>query len=229
MAKLLLVEDDRMFAELIRHALREEGHSVDLAADYAEARGAATGGEYDGILLDVTLPDGSGLNLARELRQEGSDTPILMITGNDGPRDVVQGLDAGADDYLTKPLDDEILKARVRALVRRREPKGISTLAFGGIVVDRAMRRATIDGQRVSLAPREFTLLAFLVEHAEHVVARAELLEKVWDLSLDPNSNVIDVHVARLRGKLREHNAQPTLVTVRGTGYVLTLGARADG
>jgi DNA-binding response OmpR family regulator len=91
------------------------------------------------------------------------------------------------------------------------------------------MRRATIDGQRVSLAPREFTLLAFLVEHAEHVVTRAELLEKVWDLSLDPTSNVIDVHVARLRGKLREHEAQPTLVTVRGTGYVLTLGARADG
>jgi DNA-binding response OmpR family regulator len=224
MAKLLVVEDDRMFAELIRHALREEGHLVDVASDCAEARATTSEHAYDGILLDVSLPDGSGLNLARELRQEGSETPILMITGNDGKRDVVQGLDAGADDYLTKPLDDEILKARVRALVRRREPRGIETLSYGGIVIDRAMRRATIDGHRVALAPREFTLLAFLVQHAEQIVTRSELLEKVWDLTLDPGSNVVDVHVARLRGKLREHHAKPKLVTVRGTGYVLTLG-----
>jgi DNA-binding response OmpR family regulator len=224
MARLLVVEDDRMFAELIRRALREDAHVVDVASGLQAARAHALVHEYDGILLDVSLPDGSGLQLARELREKGRPTPILMLTGADTPGDVVRGLDAGADDYVTKPLDLTVLKARVRALVRRTGPRLVETLALGDVVVERGVYRASVNGRRVPLTPKEFALLAYLVQHAERVVTRTELLEKVWDLSFDPGSNVVDVHVAHLRSKLREHGARPRLVTVRGTGFVLTLG-----
>jgi len=225
MSKILVVEDDRMFAELIRRALREEGHVVDMATNAAEGRTHAFVNDYDGILLDVSLPDGSGLQLARELRQEGRATPILILTGNDTPGDVVRGLDAGADDYVTKPLDLDVLKARVRALVRRNGARAVETLALGGVVVERGSYRALINGRKVQLTPKEFTLLAYLVQHAERVVTRSELLDKVWDLSFDPGSNVVDVHVARLRQKLRENGAVPRLVTVRGAGFTLTVAA----
>jgi two-component system, OmpR family, response regulator len=223
MAKLLVVEDDRMFAELIRRALREEGHVVDVAKTCADARPLAFVHDYDGILLDVVLPDGSGLAIAQALRQEGRMTPILMLTAADSPADVVRGLDTGADDYLTKPFDLDVLRARVRALLRRNGPHTIERLALGGVVVERACYRVTINGQRVPITPKEFALLAYLIQRAEQVVTRSELLEKVWDLHFDPGSNVVDVHVARLRTKLREHSARPQLVTVRGAGYSLTI------
>jgi DNA-binding response OmpR family regulator len=146
-----------------------------------------------------------------------------MLTGNDTPGDVVRGLDAGADDYLTKPLDLDVLKARVRALVRRSGARAVETLALGGVVVERGSYRVLINGRRVPLTPKEFALLAFLVQNAERVVTRSELLEKVWDLNFDPGSNVVDVHVARLRTKLRDNDAVPRLVTVRGAGFVLTV------
>jgi DNA-binding response OmpR family regulator len=226
MARLLVVEDDRMFAELIRRALREDGHVVDVAPDLEEARVNALVHDYDGILLDVGLPGGSGLQLARELRERGRGTPILVLTGADAPGDVVRGLDAGADDYVTKPLDLTVLKARVRALVRRSGPRQVETLTLGGVVIERGAYRVSINGRKVPLTPKEFALLAYLVQHGERVVTRSELLDKVWDLSFDPGSNVVDVHVARLRSKLREHGALPRLVTVRGAGFKLTV---ADG
>jgi two-component system OmpR family response regulator len=228
MARLLVVEDDRMFAELIRRALREDAHVVDVAPDLAEARAHALVHDYDGILLDVGLPGGSGLQLARELRERGRATPILVLTGADTPGVVVRGLDAGADDYVTKPLDLAVLKARVRALVRRAGPRVVETLTLGGVVVERGSYRVSINGRKVQLTPKEFALLAYLVQHAERVVTRSELLEKVWDLSFDPGSNVVDVHVAHLRSKLREHGAVPRLVTVRGAGFVLTV-AESEG
>jgi DNA-binding response OmpR family regulator len=227
MAKLLVIEDDRMFAELIRRALREEGHVIDLAASCGDARSLAFVHDYDGILLDLVLPDGSGLAIAKELRQEGRTVPILMLTAADAPGDVVRGLDTGADDYLTKPFDLEVLRARVRALVRRNGSRSVESLALGGVVVERSSYRVTINGQRVQLTPKEFALLAYLIQHAEEVVTRSELLEKVWDLHFDPGSNVVDVHIARLRNKLREYGAIPRLVTVRGAGYVLTLDGDA--
>jgi DNA-binding response OmpR family regulator len=223
MAKLLVVEDDRMFAELVRRALREEGHVVDLARDHATARTLAFVNDYDGLVLDVHLPDGNGLALVQELRAEGRTTPVLMLTGNDTPGDVVRGLDAGADDYLTKPFDLDVLRARVRALVRRSGARSVQTLAFGGVIMERGSYRVVINGRKVSFTPKEFALLSYLIQHAETVVTRSELLEKVWDLTFDPGSNVVDVHVARLRGKLREHGAVPRLVTVRGTGFLLTV------
>jgi DNA-binding response OmpR family regulator len=228
MAKLLVVEDDRMFATLISRALREEGHVIDSAGDYARAHMLAFVNEYDGIVLDVQLPDGSGLSLAQELRKEGRMTPILMLTANDSPTAIVRGLDMGADDYLTKPFELDVLKARVRALLRRNGPRSIETLAMGGVVVERGSHRVTVNGQKVPLTPKEFALLAHLIRHSDEVVTRTELLEKVWDLNFDPGSNVVDVHVARLRSKLREHGARPTLVTVRGAGFMFTLDGRDD-
>jgi len=224
MAKLLVVEDDRMAAELIRRALTEEAHVVDIATEFAQARVLAFVHDYDGLLFDIQLPGGSGLGIVQELRREGRTTPILLLTGHDRPGDVVRGLDAGADDYLTKPFDVDVLKARVRALVRRNGARTVQTLAIGGVVVERGSHRALINGHKVPLTPKELALLAHFIEHQEQVVTRSELLEKVWEFTFDPGSNVVDVHVARLRSKLREHRAIPRLVTVRGAGFMLTLG-----
>jgi DNA-binding response OmpR family regulator len=229
MAKLLVVDDDRMFNELVCRAMREQGHAVDSAKDYAGARALAFVQEYDAMVLDVHQPDGTGLKLAQELRTEGHTTPILMLTGADKPTDVVRGLDAGADDYLPKPFDLDVLSARVRALLRRggTQTEG-PALAFGGLVLERGQYRLTVDGRRVSCTPREFALLAYMVQRAERVVTRTELLEKVWEMTFDPGSNVVDVHMARLRGKLRESGARPRLLTVRGAGYMLTAGESDD-
>jgi DNA-binding response OmpR family regulator len=225
-ARLLVVEDDRMFAELVCHVLRAAGHAVDAAPDLARARALASAGDYDGLVLDVDLPDGSGLALLAELRRDRRATPVLLLTGRDAPADVVRGLDAGADDYLAKPVDVEVLGARVRALLRR--GGAARALAFGDVQLERGTYKVSVGGRRVSCTPKEFALLAYLVEHAERAVTRAELLEHVWEMTFDPGTNVVDVHVARLRGKLRQHGAAPRLATVRGAGYMLTL-AGGDG
>ena len=228
MYKLLVVEDDRMFAELIRRGLKEEGYTVDVAGDVAEGSTLAFVNEYDAILLDVMLPDGTGFQIAQALRGRGRHTPILMVTGENDTADVVQGLDAGADDYLTKPFDIRELKARVRALVRRGGEQRPESLSLAGVVVDRVAHRAAVDGKKMELTPKEFSLLAYLLLHAESVVTRTELLEKVWDFHFDPGSNVVDVHIARLRSKLRRYEARAQLATVRGAGFMLTAGA-GDG
>jgi DNA-binding response OmpR family regulator len=229
MARLLVVEDDRMFATLIVRALKEEGHVPDLAREYAEGRMLAFVHDYDGILLDVQLPDGSGLSIAQELRKDGRTTPILVLTSQDTTADMVRGLDVGADDYLTKPFDFDVFKARVRALLRRNGARRVDTLAMGGVVVERGSYRVTINGRKVQFTPKELALLAYLIQRADQVVTRTELLEKVWDLHFDPGSNVVDVHMARLRSKLRDHGALPKLLTVRGAGFMLTLGGDDDG
>jgi DNA-binding response OmpR family regulator len=178
--------------------------------------------DYDAIVLDVVLPDASGLQIVRALRQEGRATPVLLLTGNRESEDVVRGLDAGADDYLTKPFDMDVLKARVRALLRRGGARRTDRLAFGGIVVDRLTRQAATEGRKLQLTPKEYSLLEHLIVNAERVVTRTELLEKVWDVHFDPGSNVVDVHVARLRDKLRRIGSMAQLVTIRGTGFMLT-------
>jgi len=219
--KLLVVEDDRMLSALVRRALVEEGHTVDVASDGEQGETLAFVNDYDAVVLDLLLPGKSGLQLLQQMRREGRLTPTLILTGRGEKQDVVRGLDLGADDYLTKPFDLDELKARVRALLRRGSSRGSEHLTLAGVVLDRRRRQATIDGCGLRMTPKEFALLEHLMINTDEVVTRSELLEKVWDLHFDPGSNVVDVHVARLRAKLREANAGVRLDTVRGIGFML--------
>jgi DNA-binding response OmpR family regulator len=219
--KLLIVEDDRMLSALVRRALIEEGHTVDVAADGEQAEALAFVNDYDAIVLDLMLPGKSGLQVLQELRREGRATPTLILTGRRDKQDVVRGLDLGADDYLTKPFDLDELKARVRALLRRGGHRADDPVMLAGIVLDRRRRQATVDGQMLRMTRKEFALLERLMLNADDVVTRSELLEKVWEFQFDPGSNLVDVHVARLRAKLREANARVRLDTVRGIGFTL--------
>jgi len=219
--RILVVEDDRKVAGFIEMGLREEGYAVDLARDGDEAIVLAHVNDYDAILLDLMLPKKNGLQVASELRREGRTTPILMLTARDATEDVVRGLDAGADDYLTKPFKFDELLARLRALVRRGGATRVERLAAGPLELDRLKHQAYVGGRSLDLTPREFQLLEHFMMHKEDVVRRTELLEKVWDMHFDPESNVVDVHVGNLRRKLREAGYDGLIKTVRGVGFRL--------
>jgi len=221
--KILVVEDDRKVAGFIEQGLREEGYAVDIAPDGDEAAMLAHVYEYDLIVLDVMLPKKNGLQVAAELRREGSKTPVLMLTARDTTEDVVRGLDAGADDYLTKPFKFDELLARVRALVRRGGAERTELLVFGPVELDRLKHKVRVRGKPVDLTPKEFHLLQHFLLHPEEVVRRTELLEKVWDMHFDPESNVVDVHVGNLRRKLRQAAGQELIHTERGVGFRLQL------
>lgn len=219
--RILVVEDERKVASFIKQGLEEEGHTVDVAVDGEEATLCAHVGEYDAILLDLMLPKKNGLQVAMELRREGRTTPILMLTSRDAPEDIVRGLDAGADDYLAKPFRFDELLARLRALTRRGMAHRLDELRYGPILVDRRQYRAMVHDTRLDLTPKEFQLLEFFLLHADEVVRRTTLLEKVWDMHFDPESNVVDVHVGNLRRKLSAAGGATLLHTVRGVGFAL--------
>ena len=221
--KILVVEDDRKVAGFIEQGLREEGYAVDVAPDGEEGGTLAHVYDYDLIILDVMMPKKTGLQVATELRREGRGTPILMLTARDATEDVVRGLNAGADDYLTKPFKFEELLARVRALVRRGGASRTEELHFGPIAMDRLKHKVHVRGKLLNLSPKEFHLLEHFLLHADNVVRRTELLEKVWDMHFDPESNVVDVHVGNLRRKLQEAAGFPLIQTVRGVGFQLQL------
>jgi len=219
--RVLVVEDDRKVAGFIEHGLREEGYAVDLARDGDEATMLAHVNEYDVILLDVVLPKKNGFQIAAELRREGRTTPILMLTSRDAAEDVVRGLDAGADDYLAKPFPFDVLLARIRALCRRGGAERLDVLRYGVVALDRLRHVATVNDRPLDLTPKEFQLLEFFLLHPEEVVRRTTLLEKVWEMQFDPESNVVDVHVGNLRRKLTAAADEPLLSTVRGVGFML--------
>lgn len=219
--KILVVEDDRKVAGFIEQGLREEGYAVDVAPDGEQATMLAHVYEYDLVVLDVMLPKKTGLQVATELRREGRSTPILMLTARDTTEDVVRGLDAGADDYLTKPFKFDELLARVRALVRRGGAGRTELLKYGPLELDRLKHKVRVDGNAVDLTPKEFHLLQHFLLHPEEVVRRTELLEKVWDMHFDPESNVVDVHVGNLRRKLKGAAGKDLIQTVRGVGFRL--------
>jgi DNA-binding response OmpR family regulator len=219
--RILVVEDDRKVAGFIAQGLREEGYAVDHAPDGDEAAMMAHVNAYDMILLDLMLPKKNGLQLAAELRREGKNTPILMLTARDATEDVVRGLDAGADDYLVKPFKFDELLARVRALVRRGGASRTELLSHGPVELDRLAHKVRVHGAPLDLTPREFQLLEYLLLHPGEVVRRTTLLEKVWDMSFDPETNVVDVHVGNLRRKLQQAAHADVIETVRGVGYKL--------
>lgn len=219
--RVLVVEDDRKVAGFIEQGLKEEGMVVDLAPDGDEATMLAHVYDYDIILLDVVLPKKNGFQIATELRREGRNTPILMLTSRDSTEDVVRGLDAGADDYLSKPFRFDELLARMRALHRRGGAERLEVLRYGPITLDRLRHTASSEKDPLDLTPKEFQLLEFFLLHPEEVVRRTTLLEKVWDMHFDPESNVVDVHVGNLRRKLREATGEELLATIRGVGFAL--------
>lgn len=219
--KILVVEDDRKVAGFIEMGLREEGYAVDVARDGEEATVLGHVNDYDAVLLDLMLPKKNGIQVAAELRREGRKTPILMLTARDATDDVVRGLDAGADDYLTKPFKFDELLARLRALLRRGGSTRLERLAYGPLILDRLKHEARIENTVLDLTPREFQLLEHFMLHPEEVIRRTELLEKVWDMHFDPESNVVDVHVGNLRRKLRETGQGDLINTVRGVGFCL--------
>lgn len=176
---------------------------------------------YDVILLDIVLPKKNGFQVATELRREGHNTPILMLTSRDAVEDIVRGLDAGADDYLSKPFRFDELLARIRALVRRGGADRMETLRYGPLAMDRLRHVATANDKPLDLTPKEFQLLEYFLMHPEEVVRRTTLLEKVWDMHFDPESNVVDVHVGNLRRKLKAACGDQLVDTVRGVGFAL--------
>ena len=220
--RILVVEDDKKVASFLEQGLREDGYSVDVVHDGTEGALMAHINDYDLLVLDLMLPGKTGVEILRELRREGSDIPILMLTARDSAEDIVRGLDSGADDYLTKPFSFEVLLARVRALIRRGGAHRSESLRYADVELDRIQHAAARGSRDLKLTAKEFQLLEYFLLHPEEVVRRTHLLEKVWDLRFDPMSNVVDVHVAKLRQKLRADGSPSLVHTVRGVGYILS-------
>lgn len=209
-------------AGFIKKGLTETGYSVDLAETGAAAESLASENDYDLIVLDVMLPDQNGLDTARHLRRDGYEGPILMLTALSGTKDKVHGLDAGADDYLTKPFAFEELAARIRALLRRKSGGGAhSVLRYADLEMNLVSRKVVRGAQDISLTPREFSLLEYLLRHVERPVTRTELTEHVWDVHFDSESNVVDVYINMLRKKVDQPFGRRLIQTVVGVGYVL--------
>jgi two-component system OmpR family response regulator len=222
--KILIIEDDQEAAAYLAKALREVGHVVDHAADGLDGYGLAEAGEYDILIVDRMLPKLDGLSLIRSLREQGVSTPVLILSALGQVDDRVKGLRAGGDDYLPKPYAFSELLARVEVLARRRGATAESEptrYQVGDLELDRLSRRVTRAGADIELQPREFRLLEYLMKHAGQVVTRTMLLENVWDYHFDPQTNVIDVHVSRLRAKIDKGFERTLLHTIRGAGYMV--------
>ena len=210
--------------------LADDGYALDVAFTGEEARTLAFVHDYDGIILDVHLGDRHGFEIVQELRAAGKTTPVLLYTGVGGDVAVVRGLDAGADEYVLKPVSNAELRARVRSLLRRGKANLRSVqLVIGELCLNRLTRRATARGQEIDLTPTELRLLEHLMLKAGQVVSRSELHDKVWDMHFDPSSNLVDAHVARLRKKLAVASCSVVLATRRGAGFVLHSASETSG
>jgi DNA-binding response OmpR family regulator len=219
--RLLLAEDDPQLGATLARGLRERSYAVDLVTDGARAAADAVATDYDALVLDVMLPSLDGFAIARGLRARGSMVPILMLTARDQVRDRVDGLDAGADDYLVKPFAFAELLARLRALLRRGKALGPTVITVGDLTVDTRRQTASRGGGSIPLTAKEYALLEYLARHKGRVVPRAEISAHVWDENHDPGSNAIDVYVNRLRRKIEDDAGEPLITTRRGSGYLL--------
>ncbi|GHH69733.1 DNA-binding response regulator [Streptosporangium violaceochromogenes] len=218
--RVLVVEDERRMAAALRRGLQAEGFAVDLAHDGEEGLRLARNGGYDVVVLDIMLPKVSGYNVCKRLRAEENWVPILMLSAKDGEYDMADGLDLGADDYLTKPFSYVVLVARLRALLRRGAGRRPPVLRAGDLSLDPARRRVARGPQPVELTPREFALLEYLMRRHDEVVSKTEILEHVWD-AFDTDPNVVEVYVGYLRRKIDVPFSRNALRTVRGAGYRL--------
>jgi two-component system OmpR family response regulator len=223
--RVLLIEDDKETAQFLQKSLKESGHSAELAGDGETGLALAEEGQFDVLVVDRMLPRLDGLTVVKSLRTKGLQTPVLILSALGDVDDRVKGLRAGGDDYLTKPYAYSELLARIEALSRRATPEEQQTrYVVGDLVLDRLTHRVTRDGEVIQLQPREYRLLEYLMKNAGQVVTRTMLLEHVWDYHFDPQTNVIDVHVSRLRAKIDKNFDRPLLHTVRGAGYTIRDG-----
>ena len=227
--RVLVVEDETKMAALLKRGLEREGYAVDVAGFGAEALWAAREQDYDAIVLDAMIPAPDGFEVCRTLRGEGRWAPVIMLTARDGVDDRVAGLDAGADDYLTKPFAFAELFARLRALIRREPGQRPVALGVGDLVLDPATREVRRGDQPIALSPKEFSLLEQLMRHPGRVLSRSQLIDHVWDFAYDGGSNVIDVYVRYLREKIDRPFGCDTIETVRGVGYRLRPEPLGDG
>jgi two-component system copper resistance phosphate regulon response regulator CusR len=224
--RILLVEDDPAAAHVLAKGLREQAYAVDVASDGETAIFQAATNDYDGVVLDLMLPRADGVKVCRTIRKSGSVVPILMLTARDAVESRVEGLDAGADDYLVKPYDLRELLARLRALIRRgHQPMMPERLALGPLSIDTRSHQVLVDGREVLLRAKEYALLEYLARRAGDVVSRSDIAEHVWDEHYDPLSNVVDVYVQRLRRKLDPPGRDSLIRTRRGEGYQLAVRA----
>jgi DNA-binding response OmpR family regulator len=215
MTQILLIEDEPRIAAFVSRGLESAGYTTVIVDDGAEGLERAVAGDIDLVLLDVGLPTMDGFEVLRRLRARGSNVPVIMLTARSSTRDTVEGLDAGANDYVSKPFTFEELLARVRSRLRETAASPGVSVAHGDVVLDILGRRATVDGREVELSAREFALAEQFLRSPGRVLSREQLLSRVWGLDFDPGSNVVDVYVRYLRGKLGAHH----IVTVRGAGY----------
>jgi two-component system OmpR family response regulator len=225
--RVLIIEDEAKMAALLQRGLQEESFAVDVAATARDGVWMATENVHDIILLDIMLPDGNGFEICRQLRRASNWAPVLMLTARDAVEDRVTGLNAGADDYLTKPFAFDELLARLRALLRRGRVERPVVLKSGKVELDPGTRQVIVDGNAVHLTAREFTLLEYLMRHPEQVMSRTRIREHVWDFTFDGDSNVVDVYIRYLREKIDRRFGFELIETVRGAGYRIRGNANA--
>lgn len=217
--RLLVIEDERRIAQSIKRGLEQDGYAVDLAFDGAEGYASVSGDDYDVIISDVMMPEMDGIELCRKLRADGNKTPILLLTAKDDDRDIVNGLDLGADDYLAKPFSFNVLLARIRALMRR-PPQSIGErLVVGDLEMDLIDKRVTRAGTPLKLSVKEFSILEYLMRNPDRVLSKNNIISHVWDFDADILPNNVEVFINLLRGKVDKPFDHPLIHTVRGFGY----------
>lgn len=219
--RILVADDEAKIAQFIRKGLKEEGYAVDIAPDGDEALNLALHEDYDAVVLDIMLPGIDGIGVLRKIRATRPDLPVMLVSARDGVSDKVRGLDAGADDYLTKPFAFEEFLARIRALLRPRV-RPDSTLSYADLSLDLRTHKASRAGKQIELSNREYALLEYFMRNADQVITRTMIANHVWDLNFDTDTNIVDVYVAYLRKKIDEEHDLHLIRTVRGRGYMLS-------
>jgi DNA-binding response OmpR family regulator len=222
--RLLIVEDEKDLREIVASRLSREGYAVDTAANGLKALDFIEDGAYDCIILDIMLPQKDGLSVLRDMRKTDNRSPVLLLTAKDSIEDRVTGLDYGADDYLVKPFAYDELSARIRALLRRNSEHKSNVLAFSDLRVNLLNREVTRGGRQINLTAKEFSLLEYLLRNPNRVLTRDQIINHVWNFDFDDNTNVINVYIRYLRGKIDEESNVKLIHTIRGVGYILKEG-----
>jgi len=217
--RILVVEDEKKVANFIKHGLEEERYIVEIAGDGITGLDIAMNNHFDAMLLDVMLPGKDGFTLLREIRDAGISTPVIMLTARGNVEDRVSGLDLGADDYLPKPFSFEELAARLRSILRRSSPEKTTKLRCGDLILDTVSHLAYRQGREIELTTKEYALLEYLMRNKNRILSRSTITQHVWKHNFDPESNIIDVYIKRLRSKIEKDDIKPLIQSIRGVGY----------